>query len=154
MKNLILLIVLILTIGCSKSAENPAEINSVPQTISTSLIAKGSLMGSENISQQNVVFYNTATWNSILNSIDTFRLAQFTETTNIDFSLFQLIAVFDNVYGSPTYNINIVSVIENANNIIVTVQKVYEPSAASVMDQKFHIVKIPKSIKPVVFQIQ
>lgn len=154
MKNLFLLTVLFLSIGCSNSYENATENNFVPRTISPILIAKGSLMGSENISQQNVVFYNSSSWNAILNSIDTFRLAQFTETTTIDFNLFQLVAVFDNVYGSPTYNVEIISVLENANNITVSVQKVYQPSAASVMDQKFHIVKIPKSVKPVLFQMQ
>ena len=70
MKNLFLLTALFLSIGCSNSYENASESSFVPRTISSVLIAKGSLMGSENISQQNVVFYNSALWNAILNSID------------------------------------------------------------------------------------
>ena len=116
------------------------------------LIGKGSLMGSENIPQQNIVISDSANWNLILNSIDLFRLAQFSETTNVDFVNFQLIAVFDKVYPSPTYEFKIASIVENSNNIIVIVQKTLRPSAVTIFDQKFHIVKIPKSPKPVVFQ--
>ena len=109
-------------------------------------------MGSENIPQQNIVISNSANWNIILNSIDSFRLAQFSETTNVDFVNFQLIAVFDKVYPSPTYEFKIVNVVENSTNIVVTVQKTLQQSSVTVIDQKFHIVKIPKSPKPVVFQ--
>lgn len=149
MKTLILSAVLFLTLSCSN---NDANITASSQTIIPVLIGKGSLMGSENIPQQNIVISNTANWNLILNSIDAFRLAQFAETTNVDFANFQLIAVFDKVYPSPTYEFNIVSIVENSTNIVVTVQKTLKQSIATIVDQKFHIVKIPKSTKPVVFQ--
>ena len=149
MKKLILSLVLFLTLSCNQSKD---EINFTPQTIIPVLIGKGSLMGSENIPQQNIVISNIANWNIILNSIDAFRLAQFSETTNVDFVNFQLIAVFDKVYPSPTYEFKIASIVENATNIVVTVQKTLRPSIAAVVDQKFHIVKIPKTLKPVVFQ--
>lgn len=148
-KTLILSLVLFLTISCNNSVE---ENSFTSQTITPTLIGKGSLMGSENILPQNVVYYNISGWNTILNSIDQFRLAQFTETTNVDFNNFQLIAVFDNVYPSPTYDVSITNITENENNIVVTVTKTLNPSDATIVDQKFHIVKIPKSTKPVVFQ--
>ena len=109
-------------------------------------------MGSEGINPQNLVINNQQDWNNIINLIDQFRLAQFTETTNVDFNNFQLIAVFDNIYQSPTYDVTISSIIENQNNIVVTVTKTLNPSDATVVDQKFHIVKIPKSTKPILFQ--
>ena len=149
MKTLILCLVLFLTLSCSN---NDANTSSSPQTIMPVLIGKGSLMGSENIPQQNIVISDSANWNLILNSIDLFRLAQFSETTNVDFVNFQLIAVFDKVYPSPTYEFKIVNVVENSTNIVVTVQKTLQQSSVTVIDQKFHIVKIPKSPKPVVFQ--
>lgn len=148
-KTLILSLVLFLTISCNNSVE---ENSFTSQTITPTLIGKGSLMGSENILPQNVVYYNISGWNTILNSIDQFRLAQFTETTNVDFNNFQLIAVFDNVYPSPTYDVSITNITENENSIVVTVTKTLNPSDATIVDQKFHIVKIPKSTKPVVFQ--
>ena len=149
MKTLILSLVLFLTLSCSN---NDANTSSLPQTIIPVLIGKGSLMGSENIPQQNIVISNTANWNIILNSIDLFRLAQFSETKNVNFVNFRLIAVFDKVYPGATYEFKIASIVENATNIVVIVQKTLRPSIAAVVDQKFHIVKIPKSLKPVVFQ--
>lgn len=143
------MVLFITLISCNNNNdENPF----FPITITPVLIGKGNLMGSENISPQKIVLYDNANWNDILNSIDQFRLAQFTETTNVNFNDFQLIAVFDNVYPSPTYEVNITNVTENVNNIVVTVQKTYSPSIATVMTQSFHIVKIPKSTKPIVFQ--
>ncbi len=149
MKKVISSFVLLLLISCSKSTETENFTN---QTITPILIAKGQLMGSENILPQNVVYYNSADWNNTINLIDQFRLANFTETTNVDFNTYQLIAVFDEVYGNPTNKINISSIAENLNNITVTVEKIYQPSIATVMTQEFHIVKIPKSSKPVIFQ--
>jgi hypothetical protein len=147
MKTLILSLVLFLSLSC-----NNDDSSFAPQTITPVLISKGSLSGSENILPQNVVYYNITSWNTILNSIDQFRLAQFTETTNVDFNNFQLIAVFDNVYPVPTYDVSISNITENENNIVVTVSKTLNPSDATIVDQRFHIVKIPKSTKPVVFQ--
>jgi hypothetical protein len=151
MKNLFMSLVLFLSLSCNNNNDDN-NVSFVPQTISPVLIAKGSLMGSENISQQNTIIYNIGNWNTILNSIDSFRLAQFTETTTVDFNNFQLIAVFDNVYPSPKFDVSISNITENENNIVVTVTKTLNPSIATVVDQKFHIVKIPKSTKPVVFQ--
>lgn len=149
LKTLLVLNIFILFIGCNKSAENA-------KTIIPILISKGSLMGSENILQQNLVMYNNVSWNAILNSIDTFRLAGFAETRNVDFNNFQIIAVFDKVYGNPTNTIDITYIRENSDNIVVTlkIQKIYAPVVVTVMDQKFHIIKIPKSSKPVIFQTQ
>lgn len=149
-KTLILSLILFLQLGCSN--DNNSSSSFAPQTITPILICKGSLLGSENILPQNVVYYSITSWNTILNSIDQFKLAQFTETTNVDFNNFQLIAVFDNVYPSPTYDVSISNITENENNIVVTVTKTSNPSVVAVVDQKFHIVKIPKSTKPVVFQ--
>ena len=149
MKTIISIFVILLLISCSSSTETE---NFNTQPITPILIAKSQLMGSENIAPQNVVYYNSTDWNNTINVIDQFRLANFTETNNVDFNTYQLIAVFDEVYGSPTYKINISSIVENLNNITVTVEKIYQPSIASVMTQEFHIVKIPKSSKPVIFQ--
>ena len=118
MKTLILSMVLFLTLSCN---QNQDVINFTAQTIIPVLIGKGSLMGSENIPQQSIVISNTANWNIILNSIDSFKLAQFSETTNVNFVNFRLIAVFDKVYPGATYEFKIASIVENATNIVVTV---------------------------------
>jgi len=140
--------ILLLTLSCNESKED----DFTSQTITPVLIAKGDWLGSENVLQQNTVVYNNSKWNDILSSIDQYTLARFSET-NVNFNDFQIIAVFDKLYPYPTYKLNIVSITENENNIVVVVHKKYSPSAATVLSQQYQIVKIPKSDKPVVFEL-
>ena len=149
MKKLILCMVLQFAISCNQSEEEPIL---TPQTIIPVLIGKGSLFGTENIPEQNIVISNSANWNLILNSLTQWHLSLLTETSNVDFNNFQLIAVFDKLYGSPSYEVSIVNILENAATIVVTIKKTRNLSPLAFNDQKFYIVKIPKSPKPVVFQ--
>jgi hypothetical protein len=151
MKTLILTMLLILTLSCSKNNE---ENSFTPKTIIPTLIGKGDLGASENISPQNTVIYDNTNWNNILNSLQSYTLQQFTETTDVDFTNFQLIAVFDTLYPSPVYHVNITNITENLNNIVVSYEKIFAPSPISEYAQSFIIVKIPKSTKPLVFQLQ
>lgn len=77
--------------------------------------------------------------------------ASFTEI-NIDFTNFQIIAVFDNIKLQGGHSIDITKISENENNIVVTIQNLLPGGINSVITQPFHIVKIPKSTKPVVFE--
>lgn len=151
MKTFILSLVLFTIISCSK---NDAVASFTPQTITPILIGKGNLSGSENISQQNIAIYNSTEWNIILNSLEQGTTSEFSETTGLDFNNYQLIALFDNLYPSPKFDIIITSITENVDNIIVNYQKIPLPIISSVYSQSFYIVKIPKSTKPVVFQLQ
>ena len=148
MKTIILSVILIVTLSCSKNNE---EKSFTPQNVVPALIGKGIFSGNENISPQNTVIYDSAVWNDILNPLDQGTLQQFTETTGVDFNTFQLIAVIDTLYPSPTYEVKITTITENENNIVVNYEKIFTPSASSVYAQSFHIVKMPKSIKPVTF---
>lgn len=148
MKTIILSVILIVTLGCSKSNE---EKSFTPQAIVPTLIGKGYFSGNENISAQNTVIYNSATWNNILITISPWKLQQFTETTGVDFNNYQLIAVIDTLYPSPNYEVKITTITENENNIVVKYEKLVTPTGLDVYAQSFHIVKMPKSIKPVVF---
>ena len=141
---------LLLLLSCNDCKE---ENNFTPQTIIPILIGQGNLSGNENIAPQNTVFYDSTNWNTVLNSFDQGTLQQLTETTDIDFNNYQLIAVFDTLYPSPTYNVTITNVTENMNEIVVTYQKTFAPSPISVYAQSFYISRIPKSTKPVVFQL-
>jgi hypothetical protein len=160
MKTKISMLVLLafLTISCSNS-DNETIFTS--QTITPVLIAKQDLSGSEGIPQQNIVIQDNANWNNLKNQIDSLYIASglgnyytnnvFTETT-IDFNNFQIIAVFDQIYGNGGQSIDITNVVENANNIVVTVQHILPGNVTTVISQPYHIIKIPKSTKPVIFQ--
>lgn len=147
MKTLILGLVLILTISCTKS-DNAFEL----QTITPVLVGKGNLMGSENISNQNITIYDNVSWSKIINSIDQNRLQQSFTSTNVDFNNFQIIAVIDAVKNSGGHSIDITNIEETPNNIVVTIKHLLSGDETTVMTQPFHIVKIPKTTKPVVFQ--
>jgi len=148
MKVLILSLVLLLTISCTSDDENDFET----QTITPILVGKGNLMGSENISNQSITIYDSASWSKIINSIDQYRLQQSFTSTNVDFNNFQIIAVIDAVKSSGGHSIDITNIEETPKNIVVTIKHLLPGNATTVITQPFHIVKIPKSTKPVVFQ--
>ena len=75
----------------------------------------------------------------------------FTET-KIDFSKFTVIAVFDAVKTSGGHSIEL-DIKPNTENVVVEVsRKSPDGMATSVMTQPYHIVKIPKTDLPIVFQ--
>lgn len=115
-------------------------------------IGKGNLVGNY-IPQQNTVITTTAQWTALLNSLDSVNniSGSFTET-NIDFNQFMVIAVFDEVFPNGGHSIDIITVDENPQNIVVDLEKLLTGNATSVVTQPYHIVKIPKSTKPVLFQ--
>jgi hypothetical protein len=147
MKTLYLSILLLLTLSCSKSND---ETTFTPQTITPVLIGKGSLFYNF-YDRQNMVITNNSDWQTLLtnfNSVNDGITSTFSET-NIDFNNFEIIIAIDVKNSSTT--IDITNVIENENNITVTVQNLILGISGDVANP-FHIVKIPKSNKPVVFQ--
>lgn len=149
MKTVILFLAVLLQ-GCSSS-----EADFESRNIQPVLIGKGNLYGNgaENIARQNRVIHNAADWNSLIQQMDTRNPVSNTFTeTNIDFGAFQVIAIFDEIKNSGGHTIDITGIAENETNINVTVQNLNTGDATSIMTQPFHIVKIPKSKKAVVFR--
>ena len=143
------LLLTVLLQGCSSDG------NQEPRVIDAVLIGKGNLYGNgdENIPRQNVVIYNQADWNLLMQKMDTRNpVSNSFSETNIDFNAFQIIAVFDEIKGNGGHTIDITQIIENEATITVTLQNLNTGGGTSVMTQPFHIVKIPKSKKPVVFR--
>ena len=148
MKKLILIFISIfMLISC-----NNDDNNDDTQNVNPTLIGKGNLMGSEGIPSQNIVIDNDVSWNAVISLIDQYRIEQLFTSTNVDFTQDQLIAVFDNTHENEGHTINITDITENNTNIVVTIETSYTPTFLPVMIQPFHIVKIPKSNKPVIFQ--
>lgn len=149
MKTIIFSLILLLALSCTNNNDFQ------PQTITPVLIGKNDLSGNgaERISQQNVVVSNQTAWTQLMNSMNANnnQTNNFT-TTTIDFNKFQIIAVFDNIKTAGGYSIDITTVVENQKNIVVTIKRLLTGGDNTVMIQPFHIVKIPKSTKLVVFQ--
>jgi len=84
--------------------------------------------------------------NSVNNVSDNFQ------EINIDFSQYQIIAVFDKIYSNGGHSIDIINVKENGKSITVVVNNLLTGDATSVIAQPFHIVKIPKTEKQIIFE--
>ena len=157
MKKIILIIVSVFFIGCNNEDE-PNVIAFEPIIVSPNLIVKKNLNGSEGLTEQNLVINNTNDWTNFKNQIDTYyqqfsinySQQYFTETT-IDFNSFIVIVVIDQIYGNGGHSIDITNITEFETNIVVTIENLQTGNTSSVVTQPYHIVKIPKTSKPIVF---
>ncbi|TDE46673.1 protease complex subunit PrcB family protein [Flavobacterium rhamnosiphilum] len=134
--------------SCSKTDEdlNPLNLTAIGQN---NLFGNGR----ENIVQQNFTISDSDSWNELLTKMNSVNNNSdgFTET-NIDFANFMVIAVFDKVYGNGGHSIDIIKITETENKIIVTIDNVLKGNATAVMTQPYHIVKIRKTNKLILFE--
>lgn len=150
MKQLIFILCISLSLwSCNDDDLNISEIK-------YSSIAQGNLSGNseEGISQSNLVIKTTDAWNNLMAQMDSVNdntTSNFTET-DIDFEQYQIIAVFDHIYGNGGHSIEITSVIKEKNKIIVKIERLQNGDDTLVMTQPFHIVKIPKSDLEIIFK--
>lgn len=59
---------------------------------------------------------------------------------------------FDQGYGNRGHFIEVTNVTEFENNIVIIVEKSSVVNTHSVASQPYHIVKIPKATKPIIFE--
>ena len=148
MKKYIIICIAIFMLSCSK--DSPSEIE--PDIIE---IAKGILNGggTEGITKSNLVIKDINSWKNIMNQMNSFsnESDKFTETV-IDFNRYQIIAVFDKVYNYGGTTIDIISVTENEYNISVKIDNLIKGGLLPIVTQPYHIVKILKTNKSVVFE--
>jgi hypothetical protein len=155
-KILFLSTILLLSFGCANSDGLPKDNNTAPQGISWIQIAQESLYGNgeEGFSQQEIAIRTDSEWEAFkqkINRTNNVVDAYFTET-DIDFSIFQLIAVFDEVKGNGGWTIDITRIIEWSDKITVYAANLKKGNLTSVMTQPFQIIKIPVSEKEIVFE--
>lgn len=152
MKNLFMSLVLFLSLSCNNNDDNN-NVGFVPQTITPSLIGKGELfVPYNNINvQQNINITNQSDWNNFINVLGNSGNPSFIlSETVIDFNNFEIIAIFDNVKPTGGNSVDITSIIENVDNISITIQRL-QSGDATVVTQPFHIVKVPISSKPLIY---
>lgn len=150
MKTLILSLATFLAVSCNKS-EDPQPTNRVETPITSTLIGKSSI-SNPSPPLQNVVITNQTQWNALLTSMNAVNNVSnnFTDT-NINFTNFDVIAVFRNPISNSTSTIDIINIVENQTSRVAAVKNLTNGDSQDVA-QPFHIVKIPKSTKPVIFQ--
>ena len=148
MKVPFLFLILFITLSCTKE-DNDFTI--YPQTIIPTQIIKGHLNYNNTYGNENIVISNPADWQTLMDNFSTFGVLNGTtfSETNIDFQNFMVIFVIE--VSNSTTTIDITNIQENANNIVVTVENLQIGMTTDVV-HPFHIVKIPKSSKPILFQ--
>jgi len=156
MKRIILSAALAVSLYSCQSDESEAlNTNDGPIAVEFTEIGDQELMGSENFTASNLVIDNDADWNALKIQMDLYNPYSegFTET-DIDFSQFKIIAVIDELRNHGGFDINIVSVSRDREQITVNVEHSDSGpgNAATVLTQPFHIVKIQQTDLPVVFE--
>ncbi|GGD20977.1 hypothetical protein [Flavobacterium orientale] len=139
-------------VSCSNNDDKPF----IPINIEFDVIGSGNLVApvSVDISPGNYVMNNESDWIELLNkmnSVNSDTTSSFT-TTNINFQTHVIIAVFDELRGNPGWLIEIESIIENENNIVIDVINLNPGSIQSAMRQPYQIVRIPITNKPILFE--
>ncbi|MRX69210.1 PrcB C-terminal [Flavobacterium resistens] len=149
MKQIILFLTLALTLAsCSN---NDDERSDVAFTTIYQRDTYGAYPGT--IPKSNLVITSQTDWNALLEKLNIITQALYiSPDTNIDFSKYQVIAVFDEVRKSGGYSIDITKISQSNSQIIVKVEQLNKGNLTSIITQPFHIVKIAKSNKKVVFK--
>lgn len=148
MKRLTLLLLSLLFISCNK---NDLKVG----PLETTLISKGELYGNgqENITKQNLAISNSADWNELMEKMNSVNnvTQNFTETS-LDFSRYLILAVFDEIKMNGGHSIDITNVTESKNDITVKIENLLSGNLTTVITQPFHIVKIPRIEKTIIFK--
>jgi len=147
-ENLLFIMLIIIVVGCSESNDDNVF---VPKTITPTLIAQGN--GCECIAKQNLVIKRQWSWDylkEMMGSVNSNTTDSFSEK-EIDFSKYQVIAVFDELKSNGDWSIDITDVTEYEDSIVVSVQNLQMGNSSMVMTRPYHIVKIPVFNKKVIF---
>jgi len=149
MKQIITLFsILFLLTGCNNDNDDSKQ-----SVVEFSVIAQGDPSPSlaQNIFKSNLVIKDTESWDNLLSKMSIYEISRFTET-NIDFSKYQVIVVFDQVYSNGGHSIDITKITEDHNTVFVKVEKLLKGNATTVVTKPYHIVKIAKTEKKAVFK--
>ncbi|MEN2414689.1 protease complex subunit PrcB family protein [Flavobacterium mesophilum] len=149
MKQLILFLSIALALtSCNNDDSDPSKV-------AFKTIIQGDHYGGSpgTIQQSNLVIKNQTDWNNLQAKLNFMTLAVYTSPDmNVDFTKQQVIAVFDQVRNSGGYSIDITNITQNNTELIVKIEQLKKGDLTTVMSQPFHIVKIAKTNKTVVFK--
>lgn len=155
MKPIFLIFLLVAFVSCQPDEIAPETNKEITFTkdLDFSVVAQGKLNGNENIEKSNLIIQNNTSWEGLINKMNSVNNVSDTFIeTDIDFSRYTIIAVFDEVYGNGGHSIDVINVTENDFNVIVKLDRLLEGNLASVITQPFQIIKIPKTTKQIIFE--
>ncbi len=150
MHKLLGIVILLFALNC-KSSENKAKMTKEDIV----LIGKGNLYGSgsEGIDKQNLIVTSPEEWKDLLNKMNAVnKVSDSFSETDIDFSEYTVIAVFDEVKNSGGHSLNLVIQETKDKFLVEVLRKSPDGIATSVMTQPYYIVKVPKGELTIVFE--
>jgi len=150
-KNILLVLGIVFLCGCNDD-EISTQTKIKPTAINFTEIGRGVLFGNgqEGIPSSNVVITNNTLWQNLISQMDAVNEVSdsFTEI-DINFNQFTVFAIFLEVKPNGS-EVEIQNVIENENSINITKEET--ELAITVITQPFHIIKIPKTNKPIIVE--
>jgi hypothetical protein len=126
---------------------NHKLISSPPDTIIPILIGKGSISNPSEYYGTNMIIKTTTEWEYLKKNFS--ELYMHIREKEIDFSIYQIIAIIEG--GSSSSTIDITNVIEYPDSIVIHISNLIK-SIANDSAVLFHIVKIPVSKKEIIFK--
>lgn len=150
MKQIFFIFIILLAFVSCNSDDSDQDSSNVTYTE----IIKGDFYNGENSNPKaNLVIQDQTIWNNVLSKMNLLMPANtIFPDTNINFTKYQVIAVFDQIRNYGGYSIDITKITETRNRIIIKVEQLKPGGIATVITQPYHIVKMPKSNKKVIFE--
>lgn len=146
-KTILILSILFLITACNS---DDSEEQTTP--VSYSLVFHNYVSGSEGDKKSNLVVKTDAEWDIFLaNPKIKGRTYEFSET-EIDFTKYQIIAIFDEMHPYNGYFVDIKEVREGKSTITIYLEYKNIVGFATVLTQPLTIAKIPKTNKKIVFK--
>ncbi|QOG03275.1 protease complex subunit PrcB family protein [Flavobacterium sp. MDT1-60] len=121
-------------------------------TFST-ILQNDSFYGNYDNPKANLVIRNQEDWTALISKMNPYSDTNYyVPDATIDFTKYQVIAVFDEVRNYGGYSIDITKITQTNNRIFVKIEQLKTGGLNAVITQPCHIVKIAKINKEVVFQ--
>lgn len=109
--------------------------------------------GDYNNPKANLVIKDLAEWNKLLAKLDlNIKPWQNSISTDIDFEKYTVIAVIDEVRSYGGFSVDITKITQIDNRIVIKVERLNSGGTTTIITQPYHIVKIAKTNKEVVFE--
>lgn len=116
-------------------------------------LSQGDLKGNgkEGIGKSKLIISDPKSFEVILSKINSVN-PEISPVPAIDFNKSIVLVVFDEVKSQGGHSIDITRVNEHEDRLMVEVERLNDGGMLTVMTQPYHMVKIPKTTKPIIFK--
>lgn len=143
-----ILVIAFLMISCEDD-----EKTKIVKPVEFTTLSQGDLKGNgeEGIVKSKLIVSDNTSFGVLLSKINAVN-DEISPAPAIDFNESVVLAVFDDIKSHGGYSIDITKVSEHEDRLVVEIERLNEGGMLTVITQPYHIVKIPKSTKPIIFK--